>query len=208
MKKCMCGCGQIVKVGNVFINGHNSRYHNGFKDRKHSEKTKQKISEARKNSPPMSDETKKKISEAGKGRKVSEVTRKKISITKRREKHHNWKGGVMIDSSGRIFIRQMQGGYKAQARIIIEKKLKRVLKSNELVHHINGDPSDDRIDNLIVLTRSKHISTHNKGRIYSLETRRKIGEKSKGRIFNAEARKKISEASKKMWEKRRRKNEN
>jgi len=197
-RKCLCGCGQLTRKGNKFINGHNKP----FKGRKHSEKAKQKMSEARKNAPPISDEIRKKISEAGKGRKVSEATRNKIA--RRGERHHNWKGGIKKDVSGRVFIRIGIKEYKARSRIIMEEKLGRILKSSELVHHINGNPSDDRIENLIILNRSKHISGHNKGKIHSLETKKKIGVQSKGRFHSEETKKKISEASKNMWQKRRR----
>jgi len=40
IKYCKCGCGQIVKLGNKYINGHN------LKTKKYSEKTRKKISKA------------------------------------------------------------------------------------------------------------------------------------------------------------------
>ena len=75
---CKCGCGQEVKVGNKYINGHY------WKGKKHSEEVRKKISEANKGNV-VSEETKRKISEAlegnqyAKGHKHSEETRKKIS---------------------------------------------------------------------------------------------------------------------------------
>jgi len=41
-------------------------------------------------------------------------------------------------------------------RYIMEQYLRRKLKSCEHVHHINGDPQDNRIENLIVLSNSDH----------------------------------------------------
>jgi hypothetical protein len=49
-------------------------------------------------------------------------------------------------------------------RAVMEAQLGRRLRSDEHVHHINGDPSDDRPENLEVLTpaehRQRHLPTH------------------------------------------------
>lgn len=41
-------------------------------------------------------------------------------------------------------------------RRIMENHLGRKLTSNEVVHHINGDKLDNRLENLVVVTRSEH----------------------------------------------------
>lgn len=41
---CLCGCNQIVKLGRSYISGHNLKVKNPFKDKRHTLKTKQKIS--------------------------------------------------------------------------------------------------------------------------------------------------------------------
>jgi hypothetical protein len=48
------------------------------------------------------------------------------------------------------------------SRVVMEEHMGRKLLTNEHVHHINGDKSDDSIDNLVVITKSQHMSLHRK----------------------------------------------
>jgi hypothetical protein len=53
-------------------------------------------------------------------------------------------------------------GKKVRAhRWIMEQHLGRKLALSEHVHHINGDPLDNRLENLVVLRQSAHIRLHN-----------------------------------------------
>lgn len=56
------------------------------------------------------------------------------------------------------------GKRRLRYRVAIEKKLGRRLKSSEIVHHIDEDSLNDKIDNLQLVTRSKHAKIHNFGR--------------------------------------------
>ncbi len=47
-------------------------------------------------------------------------------------------------------------GYVKASHIIAEEKIKRLLKPEEVVHHINFDSTDDRPENLAVLTAVSH----------------------------------------------------
>ena len=51
-------------------------------------------------------------------------------------------------------------GYVLHHRIVMENNLGRLLNSNEVVHHINGDKKDNAIKNLEVHDISKHSKSH------------------------------------------------
>jgi hypothetical protein len=59
-------------------------------------------------------------------------------------------------------------GYVLEHRIHCENHLKRLLSKNEVVHHINGNKKDNRIENLQVLDAIEHVRLHGlmHGRLY------------------------------------------
>jgi len=55
-----------------------------------------------------------------------------------------------------------KNGYVLEHRIVMENHLNRLLTADEIVHHINHDGKDNRIENLEVMTRSEHGRHHAK----------------------------------------------
>lgn len=51
-------------------------------------------------------------------------------------------------------------GYVREHRLVMEKYLGRYLDEYEVIHHINGDPSDNRIENLELCSKFSHLSYH------------------------------------------------
>jgi len=140
--ECACGCGQSFHKydqqgrSRRFINGHNARGNKHRLGIKHPESFKQMMAER------MSGEN-----------------------------HPQWKGGRVHDERGYVLIHtpehphKKHGNYVYEHRLILEKHLGRYLEPAESVHHINGDTSDNRIENLKLFpSDSEHAIFERRGR--------------------------------------------
>ena len=82
----------------------------------------------------------------------------------KREESGNWRGGKVVRRGGYLYIRKpdhpnaTSEGYVAEHRLVVEKRIGRYLKRNEIVHHINGNRQDNRLKNLVLLPdHSNHM---------------------------------------------------
>src|SRR3989344_2243868 len=73
----------------------------------------------------------------------------------------NWKGGREITKAGYIRIWISRDERIMEHRMVMEKHVGRKLNRNEVVHHINGNNSDNRLSNLQLTTFGEDIRQHN-----------------------------------------------
>jgi hypothetical protein len=63
-------------------------------------------------------------------------------------------------SRGRWAVTQRDGNPYLWYRIVVWNEIGRELDSDEQIHHINGDSTDDRVANLTVLSPAAHTRLH------------------------------------------------
>lgn len=81
------------------------------------------------------------------------------------DKIESWKGGRRIDATGYVLVYapghpRANKGYMLEHRLVMERHLGRPLVRSESVHHINGIKTDNRLENLVLITQSSHMKLH------------------------------------------------
>jgi len=113
---------------------------------------------------------KQKIAKYGEGQ-ASQDMRGRHKGHRRGSSHGKWNDGQLLSSHGYVLVRvdkshhlAFGNGYAYEHDLVAEGQLGRALLPNEVVHHRNGDKTDNTPTNLEVLTASSHIKHHNADR--------------------------------------------
>lgn len=70
---------------------------------------------------------------------------------------------MKIIKGGYVFVKSKDSKYYPEHRIIMEKFIKRKLKKEERIHHINENKRDNKIENLMLFPNQKeHARFHTK----------------------------------------------
>jgi HNH endonuclease len=159
MRLCACGCGKPTPLakrtrphlGHVkgqplpYLRGHN-----------------------RLTGKPMPEEMRRKIAAKLKGHPVSAEARAKMS--RRGPLSHNWRGGRVLDKHGYVTVwigpdhphadmRNVQECVR-EHRLVMAEHIGRSLLPDEVVHHQNGDKTDNRIENLRLFSSTAEHTAH------------------------------------------------
>lgn len=86
-------------------------------------------------------------------------SRKCAGVVHRGNNNYNWNGGYSIDEKGykRIHI---GNSYQYEHRLVMEKFLGRKLLPSEIVHHLDHNKTNNKIENLEILSQSQHMKEH------------------------------------------------
>lgn len=143
MTLCECGCGGVTNVAtqNDPKNGIRKGEHRRFLRAHHHRGV------------PRTDDVRRRISEANTGRNTG-------------SDNPRWNGGVQL-RNGRV--NRLVGvehpmatasGYVLEYRLVMAEKLGRFLTTDEHVHHIDGDMTNNAPDNLMLVSASDHMRLH------------------------------------------------
>lgn len=104
--------------------------------------------------------TRRKISESLRGRKLSKEHKARISGAQRGSSNSNWRGGISRYADNRVRIYDPDNpmsdsrGYVLRSRLVISEQLGKPLTEVEIVHHRDGDVTNDDRDNLALFASS------------------------------------------------------
>lgn len=143
MKLCECGCGGVTSIAtqndpkNGIRKGEYRRYLRAHHFR----------------GVPRTDDAKRRISEANRGRNTG-------------ADHPRWRGGIQMRRGrslrlvGKDHPMADAAGYVLEYRLVMAEKIGRYLTTDEHVHHIDGDVTNNHPDNLMLVSRSQHTRLH------------------------------------------------
>lgn len=96
------------------------------------------------------------------GTHIAELNRKQKGPN-----HPRWKGGRIITPLGYIAIcrpghprASIARRYVLEHLLVMEQQIGRPVRRDEIVHHINGNKQDNRIENLELMSKAEHDRIH------------------------------------------------
>ena len=104
------------------------------------------------------------------------------SAAKKGDKGANWKGGKRTTSGGYRQVlmpehpRADKSGYVMEHILVWEDATGVSVPENCCIHHLNGDKTDNRIQNLCMMLHKAHTVFHHTGAKRTSETKAKISE--------------------------------
>ena len=81
---------------------------------------------------------------------------------------------------------------KAKYRTLMEEHLGRELRTDEHVHHKNGDHADNRIENLEVMSRDDHLALHGRERSLVAQALARLEPDERATVLEATTRRFVS----------------
>jgi len=87
------------------------------------------------------------------------------AVSKTGREHPLYQGGKSHDANGYVTLTSKEHGarrHQREHRVLMELHLRRKLTRDEVVHHVNGNKKDNRLENLQVMTRAEHARHHHK----------------------------------------------
>lgn len=102
----------------------------------------------------------------GRGQTCSNQCRYKLHSQRMKTSGNSrWKGGISYHQGYKMIHKPTHphakgNGYVFEHRLIVEKSLGRYLWPKEVIHHINHNKLDNRIENLEITSKSKHSKIH------------------------------------------------
>lgn len=116
-------------------------------------------------------------------RKSKEIEFLNRSLSKKREHSSNWHGGIRVTKRGYRQVlfpehpRADSSGYVMEHILVWEKETGFSVPKGCCIHHLNGNKSDNRIENLCLMAFGAHTVFHHLGKQHTEETKQKIREK-------------------------------
>lgn len=100
-----------------------------------------------------------KLGRPGSKRVFSDAHRRRISEARKKAADASAKG-VSFKSSGYVQITRGNNKHRGLHVVLMEERIGRRLLPDEVVHHVDGNPSNNDINNLALMTRSAHTRLH------------------------------------------------